>query len=125
MCESKHLRARCGGNLRSLLRRRVRGLVRARRLVLAEGRLVHEQIGALREVDVVERRRGVAGHKHLASRPRLAEHVLRRDDPAVRELDRLTCLEPPPVRPRRHAERVRRRDVEASRPLLLDERVTE
>src|SRR5205823_1018407 len=99
----EHLRPCCSGDLRGLFGGRVRGLAGARRLLLTERRLVDEQIGALRELYEVERRRGVARDEHLAARSRRAEHLLRSDDLPVRERDRLAALQPPALRTRRHA----------------------
>ena len=121
--EHPHVRGR--GHLRGLAGRRVRRLTGALALVVAERRLVDEQLGVVREVDVVERRRGVARDQHLAARARRAEHLIRRHDAAVVERDRLAGLQAPALGAGRHAERVGLRDVEAARPRLLDERVAE
>ena len=112
--QREHAHARGRGDLRSLARGRVRRLLRALALLLAEGRLVDEQLGALREVDVRERRRGVAGDEHLPPGARRPEHLLRRHDAAVGERDRLAGLEPAALGARRDAERVGGRDVEAA-----------
>ena len=53
------------------------------------------------------------------------EHLVRRDDAVVLERDRLAGLQQPARRPDGHAERVRRLDVEAARPRVLDQREAE
>src|SRR5438105_4385870 len=115
----------CGGVVRGILRSRVCGVVRTRGLLLAERRFVNEQVGALRELDVVERGRGVPCDQQFATRPRRAEYLLRRDDLSVSERDRLAALQTSALRTGRDAERIRGRDVETAGPLLLDEGVAE
>src|SRR5262249_20083985 len=70
-------------------------------------------------------RAGVARDHELPARARRTEDGVRRDRPPVRERDRLAALEQPALRTGRDAERVRGRDVEAARAVVLDERVAD
>ena len=105
--------------------RRVHRLARAAALVLGERRLVDEDVGAVRCLDDVWRGRGVAGQREFPPRPSRTEHRVRGDDRAVGQRQRLARLEHPALPAGGHAERVGRGDVEAARPLVLDERVAE
>ena len=108
-----------------LERRRVRRLARPLALVLAEGRLVDEHVGAARGLD--HRSAGPLSPAITTFRPGRAgtEDLVRRDRPAVRERHRLAALERAALRARRYAERVGGLHVEAARPRVLDERVAD
>ena len=94
------------------------GLARAAALVLAEGRLVHEQVGAGRvDLDRLDGR-GVAGVDDPAARAVLPHDLLGRD-----AVDGLSALQATEVRALGDAERACGLDVEAARPVVLDERV--
>jgi hypothetical protein len=112
-------------DLRGVGRRRVRGLLGTRSLVFAEGRLVDEQVGRARGLEDRPRRGGVPRQHDLAARPRLAQHHVRRDDGTVGERHRVAPLQSPALRPGRHAERIRRLDVEAPGARRLHERVAD
>ena len=90
--QREQLHARGGGDLRRLARGRVRRLSRPLALLLAERRLVDEQLGALREVEIGERRRGVAGDRAPSVPARGSPSTcVGRDDGAVGERDRLAA----------------------------------
>src|SRR5262249_52381610 len=108
------------GDSGGLVRGAVAGLERAVALLLGEGRLVNEQVGAL----------GVRAD-HVAR-----GRVARDDDPAARALrsddlfgpdavDGLAALEAAEVRAERDAELGRELVVEAARARVLDDRVAE
>src|SRR5215216_6198767 len=96
----------------------VRGLARPRTLLVEERRLVHGQIGAVR-VDLGRLvRAGVARDHDPAAGARRPENLLGPDAG-----DLLPALEPPELGPLGHPERPRGRGVEATGPVVLDERV--
>ena len=82
-------------------------------------------VGAARRGDRAGARPGVAGEHQLAPAPPRLDDLVRADDPPVLERHRLTALERSAFRPGRDAERVRGRDVEASRPLVLEQCVAD
>ena len=89
--EQAHVRLpRCLG---SLERRRVRRLASALALFVEEGRLMHEHLCPTRGFDNRRRRGRVAAEDDLPALPWRAEHLVRRDDPPVRELHRLARLQ--------------------------------
>ena len=109
---------------RGVRRGRVRGLERSLALVFAERRLVHEHLGAGRDLEHGLGRHRVPSEDELAAGPRRSEDLVGHDGATVRELDRLPPLELAAAR-RRNAERIRGLDVAASRPRALHERVAE
>src|SRR3954465_15521964 len=67
---------------------------------------------------------GVAADHDLAAAPRRTHHLFGRDD-AARTLDLLAILQAAEVRTRLNAQPLRRVGIEASRPLVFDQRVPE
>ncbi len=84
-----------------------------------------EQVGVDGGLEDRARRPGVAREDDPPPAPRLAEHVGGPHDRAVGERHVLPALERAEERARRDAEPRRSLDVEAARPLLLDERVAD
>ncbi len=114
---------RSGSDLRRLSRRRVERLECSVALLLAEGRLVHEDVRAFREhLNRVGRCR-VAGEHDPAPGTRLAEHRVGRDHLTVIERDRIAPLQSAALGSRRHAERIGGLHVEPARPIVFVERV--
>ena len=125
MRESQHADTCFVRDLGGLTRCRVQGLDGARSFVFEERRLVHEQVCVLRENTDGLGGRCVAGDHDAPAGPRLPEHQIGSEHPAVGERDRLAALQRPSLRPVRHSERVRGRDVEATGAHMLDERVAD
>ena len=96
-----------------------------RGLVLAEGRLVDEHVGAHGCRDDAVGRSCVAAEHERAPGPSGAEHVFGRDHRAVGERHCLSALQRAPLGSRGNAEGVRGRYLEAARPLVLDEGIAE
>src|SRR6266516_7100479 len=106
-------------HLRRFLRRRVPGVAGALALLLAEGRLVNQEIGALRRVD----RRGtgarIAGDDDEPPWSRSTDEAFCRQPSAVSKLDRLALCQLAPQRPLGNAGRLGLLDVEAPAAHLL------
>src|SRR4051812_31551324 len=116
--EGEELHARVAGYPRCLRGSRVPGLARASALVLTERRLVHEQVGAV-GVDLDRLHRGgVAGVDDPPARTVGPDDLLGPD-----AVDGLAALQAAEVRAFGDAQRACRLDVEAPRPVVLDERV--
>ena len=112
-------------DLGGLARGRMHRLGGAVGLLVGEGRLVDEHVGALGEGANRLGRRGVAGDDDAASGSRCTDDRVRGEDAAVGERDRLAALQRAALGPVRDAERLGRLDVEAAGPLVLDERVAD
>src|SRR4029453_6952264 len=108
-----------------LERRRVLRLPRALPLVLAERRLVDEDVGVPRGLDHRLGGTPVSGDPALAPGTSRAEHLVRGDRRTVRERDRLAALQGAPLRAGGDTERVGRLDVETPGPRFLHERVAD
>ena len=100
-------------------------LPRAIGLLLAERRLVHEQVGSKGRLDHAVGGRSVACQHDLPARPGLAEHLLGSYDAAVGKRDGRARLQRPALGPERDAQGIGGGNVETPRPLVLDERVAE
>src|SRR6266540_5582286 len=112
-------------HLRRFLRRRVAGVAGALALLLAEGRLVDQEIGSLRRID----RRGtgprIAADCHQAPRPRGADKIGRLERWTVGKCDRLALCQLAPQRSFGDARRLGLLDVEASAAHVLLQYVAE
>ena len=106
-------------------RGRVLRLARAVALVVAEGRLVDEQVGARARPRHARDGARVAGEDDRPPGPRRPEHLAGVIVAAVRKRDGVAALERAALRPGRDAERVGSHDVEAARPRMLDQRVAD
>ena len=126
MGQREQSHSRIEGDPRRFGGRRVLGLPRSHGLVDAEGRLVHEQVGALgRGDDRRGRERCRPLRTSLRPAARGAENLLGRHDGSVRKRDRLAPLERAALGPGRDAEPIGGLDVEAAGPFVLDEGVAE
>ena len=113
--------ARLARDERGTARGRVLGLARAIGVVGDERRLVHEHVGAGRELDHGVARDRVAGQDHGAPGTCRADELLGRDGPAVGERHGLASQERAALRAVWHAELGRERRVEDTGASVLDE----
>src|SRR5690606_4110478 len=112
-------------DLRRLAGRRVCGLHRARRVLVAERRLVYEEVGAHRRVDRRLARPRVPGDDDRAPRARRADEFAVPDHAPIVDRDVLALVDAPPERPLGDAERTRVVGVEPPATLVLHEREAE
>src|SRR5439155_20942228 len=123
--EREHADLRLACELGGLAGGRVRGLVRALPLVLEEGRFVDQQVGPACGFENGRRDGGIPGDNDRPAGARVTEDLIRSDDATVYKRQCRAALEHPALGPRRYAERVGRGDVEASRSVVLDQRVAD
>ena len=121
--EGEHAHLRRARELRNVGGGSVQRLVGALQLFGRERGVVDEPVGAQRRHEDDASGTRIAGDDHLATRAGRPEHLLGLHLSAVRPRDRLAGLEAAEERALRHAERARRLDVEAARPLGFEERV--
>src|SRR4051812_35168382 len=99
------------------------GLMGTVGLLIAEGGLVDEQVGAVRDGNGHVAGRGVAAEDELAAAAGGAQDLVGSDACAVAGRDRLAPLKAAEVRARLHAPLDSSPLVEAARAILLDQRV--
>jgi hypothetical protein len=121
--EGEHAHLRRARELRDLGCGGVQRLVGPLLLFRRERGFMDEQVGALCRLEDDASGTRIAGDDDLATGPGRPEYLLGLDVSAVRRRDGLAGLETAEERALRHAEGARGLDVEATRPIGLDERV--